>query len=206
MKKLTITNGFAKMSDSNLVTKAQKVYTAMFENENFTSPEPSLQVLKALLAAFEEAIYDARDADRLKLAIKNQRRVELITGLHMLADYVLFKSNGNSVVALSSGFTISKEPSPTPPITKPQNLRVMQGVNPAELLSKINRVKGGVSYLHQYATDDMLAKDMWQSVPSSKTTCIIANLTPGTKYNCRVAVLGVKDQLLYSDIVTRIVA
>jgi hypothetical protein len=33
----------------------------------------------------------------------------------------------------------------------------MNGINPGELLSKINPVKNGVSYLHQYATDEMLA-------------------------------------------------
>jgi len=80
------------------------------------------------------------------------------------------------------------------------------GPNPNELESKIKGVKGAVSYLYQYATDAMLAQDNWQSIPSSKTTCIITNLQPGVKYNLRVAAIGRRDQLMYSDTISRIVA
>src|SRR5450432_2456399 len=126
--------------------------------------------------------------------------------LHQWASYVLFKSNGDSVVAFSSGFTVGKTSTPTAPLIKPANLSIENGINPGELVSNVNRVKDAVSYLHQFATDAMLAQQNWQSVPRSKTSCIIADLQPGTKYNCRVAVPGVKGQLVYSDIVSRIVA
>ncbi len=147
-----------------------------------------------------------QDSDRLQIAIKNQKREALIALLHQWADYVLFISKGDNAVAMSSGFTIGKTPSPAPPLTKPENFRIENGINPGELLNKVDSVSRGRGYLFQYATDAMLAEENWQSVPSSRTSCIIANLVPGTKYNCRVAVLGAKDQLLYSDIVSRIVA
>lgn len=206
MKILKITNGYPQMSDPKLDTKSHQILAAMTGNPNFTAPVPTLAVLATLVAAFVDALSDCRDGDRVKVAVKNQKRAELIAGLHKLSDYVLFKSAGNSVVALSSGFSIGKTPSPAPPITKPENFRIENGINSGQLVSKINRVRGGLSYLHQYATDEMRTQENWQSVPSSKTSCIIANLQPGLKYHCRVAVLGVKGQLLYSDIVSRIVA
>jgi hypothetical protein len=47
-------------------------------------------------------------------------------------------------------------------------------------------VKDAVTYLHQFATEAMLARQNWQSVPGSKTSCIIADLQPSAKYNYQV--------------------
>lgn len=206
MRTLAITNGFATLSDANLLLKASQILTAMTGNVNFADPVPSLGDVDDAIDAFSEALDACRDGDRLKQAIKNQKKDELIVLLHLLADFVLFKSGGDSVKALSSGFSIAKSPSPAPPITGPASYTVEQGENSGELLSKAGRVKGAIGYLHQYATDAMMAEDNWKSVPSSRTTCIIPNLQPGTKYNCRVAVIGPRNQLVYSDIVSRIVA
>ncbi len=205
-KTLSINNGFSQMADSLLLSRSYQILAAMTNNPNFTTPTPTVAVVSDAINEFYEALNLCKDSDRLQIAIKNQKRVAVIGLLHQWADYVLFISQGDSAVAMSSNFTLGKTPSPKPPIKKPENFRIENGTNPGELVSKINRVESGVSYLHQFATDEMLAQDTWQSVPSSKTTCILSNLTPGTKYNCRVAVLGAKDQLLYSDIVSRIAA
>ena len=206
MKVLTITNGFAKMSDANLDLKANQIYTAMNGNASFTDPEPTMSDFSDAISAYATALNDSRDGDRLKVAIKNQKREELIDILHLLADFVLFKAAGDSVTAMSSGFTIGKQPAPAPPITKPENLRVLQGENSGELLGKVKRVKGAVAYLYQYATDAQMAQDNWQWLSCSRSSCVIANLTPGTRYNVRVAAIGAKEQLVYSDVVSRIAA
>lgn len=206
MKILSITNGFTRMGDANLELRANQIYASMNANPNFPTPVPALTVLADAIAVFATALNDAKDGDRLKVAIKNQKREELIGVLHQLAAFVLFKSGGDNVIAISSGFTIGKQPAPAPPITNPTNFSVVQGKNPGELLQRIKSVKGAVSYLYQYATDAMMAQDNWQSVPSSRTSCVIENLQAGTKYNCRVAALGPREQMVYSNIVSRIVA
>lgn len=206
MKILTITNGFTKMRDAVLELRANEIHTAMSGNPNFPTPVPALTVLSDAITAFSTALYECRDGDRLKVAIKNQKREELIAVLHLLADFVLFKSAGNSVVALSSGYSIGKQPAPAPPITTPQNYRLKPGPNPGELLNRIARVKGAISYSYQYATDAMMAQDNWKSIPCSRTTCVLQNLQTGTKYNCRVVAIGPREQLMYSDILTRVVA
>jgi hypothetical protein len=206
MKVLTITNGFVKLSDANLDLKANNILTAMTGNTSFPDPQPKLDILQTAITEYETALNDCRDGDRLQVAIKNQKREALITLLHKLADYVLYKSAGDSVVAFSSGFSISKSPSPAPPITKPGNLRVVQGDNPGELLNKVERVKGAYAYLYQYATDAMMAQDKWEWISCSRSSCTLTDLEPGTKYNCRVAAIGPREQLMYSDIVSRIVA
>lgn len=206
MKHLTITNGFAKMADATLELRANQIHLALDGNPHFVNPTPALPALADAIAAFAAALADCRYADRLQLAIKNQKREELITLLHKLGDFVLFKSDGDPVIAASSGFSVGKQPAPAPPITSPENLQVKAGYNTGELLTKINRVKGALVYLYQYATDTMMENDNWKVIVCSRTRCIISNLPPGTKYNCRVAAIGPKDQLMYSDIVSRYVA
>ena len=117
-----------------------------------------------------------------------------------MGDYVLFQSNGDSVIAVSSGFRIAKTRTPRPPLEKPAFYTIENGVNPNELLSKGPRVPSSVSYNHQFADDEQMALALWQSVPSSKSTCVLPNLKSGVVYNCRMEVLGVKGQVVYSDI------
>ncbi len=206
MKRLNITNGFERMSDPELETRAYQIIAAMTANPNFPAPEPAVPAMNALAASFFNALSECKDGDRLKIAAKNQVRDTLIDALHQLAAYVLFASNGDEVIAKSSSFSIGKTPSSVPPVTKPENFRIDNGSNPGELIGKVNRDKKAILYMFQYCTDAMLAAGNWQSVPSSKTTCILPNLQPGTKYNCRVAAIGAKDQIMYGDIITRIVA
>jgi hypothetical protein len=206
MKVLTITNGFTRMSDATLDTRANQIYAAMNGNANFPTPVPSMDALQNAIEVFALALNDCRDGDRLKVAIKNQKRDALIDILHLLADFVLYKSAGDSVIAISSGYSIGKQPAPAPPITKPENLRVLQGDNPGVLVSKVARVKGARSYLHEYATDAQMAQGNWQKIGCSRSSCMIVDLLPGTKYHVRVAAIGTKEQLVYSDIVSRIVA
>jgi hypothetical protein len=119
---------------------------------------------------------------------------------------VLFCAKGNRVIALSSGFSLSKQPEPTPPLSKPENLRVEAGINPGELDIRVANVKNAISYMHQVSTDPTLAEASWKSVTSSTSQALIVNLQPGTKYYCRVGAIGSKKQLVYSDVVSRVAA
>ncbi|MDP4285807.1 MAG: fibronectin type III domain-containing protein [Bacteroidota bacterium] len=206
MSILKIINGFSRMSDPNLETKANQVLISMTGNEYFPAPSPNLTDMGLLIAAFTRALSECQDGDRLKIAIKNQVRQDLIDALHSLATYVLFESAGDKVKALSSGFGIGKTPAPQPPIQKPENFRVEIGSNPGELIPKVNRQRSVLTYIFQYATDEEMALNHWKSIPCSKSSCVISGLAPGTKYNCLVLAVGRKDQLMYSDIISRIAA
>ena len=116
MKKLSITNGLGQLSDPSLETRSYQILTAMTDNPNFLTPTPTIADMNTLIGDFFEALSQCKDGDRLKIAIKNQKREALIEGLHLWASYVLFQSAGDSVKAISSGFRIGKTPAPAPPI------------------------------------------------------------------------------------------
>lgn len=206
MKVLSITNGFSRMADPGLYSRSEQIHDHMEGNPYFLTPTPTLEELKAAIEAFGAALVKCRDGDRLNLAIKNQKRAALIETLHLLGDYVLFQSKGDKVIALSSAFTVKKTPSPRPPLTKPVNYRVEIGSNPCELKSISPRMPVAISYNHQYIEADQLETGKWQSVPSSRSVCILRNLKSGVVYHCRVEVIGSNGQVMYSDIQTRRVA
>jgi hypothetical protein len=204
MSNLKINKEFTRKSDPKLETFSNQVSTSMTGNPVFPDPVPTLPEIATLITDFTTALNESKDGDRLKIAIKNQKRKALIDGLILLANYVLFQSAGSKVDAISSGFKVSKSPSPLPPIVKPEDFRINYGSNPGELILRVKRQRGVVTYLFQYATDEEMALGMWKGIPCSKSTCTITGLTASVKYNLRVAAVGSKEQLMYSDIISRI--
>jgi hypothetical protein len=132
-------------------------------------------------------------------------RQQVIDKLHQLSHYVLMVANGNRQVAVESGFTLAKEPTPAL-ITKPVDLKVEHGDQPGELLVSVRKVKGAAAYLHQYTTDPQLPETAWKGMNCTTSKCKIAGLTPGTTYFLRVAAIGTKDQVLYSDVASKMAA
>lgn len=188
------------MSDPEFYTRGSQIYNSLSNNVYFPDPKPTLAEFQAALSAYGDALDKCTTGDRLQSAIKNQKREQLTDLLHLLGGYVLFQSNGDETIAESSGFTVAKTPGPRPSIVKPEFYTVENGVNPNELISRCARVPNAVSYNHQYADDEQMAAGIWQSVPSTKSTCVLTGLKSGVFYNCRVEVLGVRGQVVYSDI------
>jgi hypothetical protein len=201
---LTIINEFTRLSDASLQGRAQQIHDAIDGNANFAAPEPTLADFLTAINTFGAAVMVARDGSRLAAAIKNDKRQKLLEMLTPLGNYVLFCAKENRVIAQSSTFNIRKHPEPASPLTKPENLRVKSGINPGELQMKVTHMKGAISYLHQVTTDATLAEASWKTIVASTSQALIVNLQPGTKYYCRVGIIGCKKQLVYSDVITRI--
>lgn len=205
MTVLRITNGFNRRSDESLLVRAGEIHLAMVAaSGSFPTPTPTLAALQTAISDFSIALSKAKSGSELDRAIKNDKRQELIDLLHSLGNYVLFTANGDRTVAVSSGFNIAKEPAPQPPITKPENLQVTEGINTGDLFIKFQRVIGARSYMVQYA-EDTTGTPVWQSLTTTTSKCTITQLQSGKKYQVRIAVIGTNQQLLYSDPVWKIV-
>lgn len=194
---------FGKYSDSVLETKTQLILSSMTGNTNFPTPLPALTEVTTAATAYSTALVNAGTGNRIDIAVKNTKRIELITLMQQLAGYVTYTAANDRSILLSSGFDISKDPSSIT-ITKPENFRVENGPNSGQLKFIVDGVRGAKSYLHEYTTDDTLQPQNWQSNVSTGSKLIIDNFVPGTKYYCRVGAVGGNDQLVYSDLVSRI--
>ncbi|KAA9038539.1 hypothetical protein FW778_13345 [Ginsengibacter hankyongi] len=201
MPTLSINNGFDNYSDVMLQKKSSDILAGVTNNSYFPAPNPPVVDMGTLIADFRTAITDCKDGDRLKIAIKKQKREAVITALQLWAPYVMAQAAGDEVIAKSSNFDIRKTASPKPPIENPENFSVVAGANPLELFARTNRVLGAIGYNFQYATDEMMALDNWQVITTTTTKCTIPNLVSGTVYNCRVAAIGPRNQIMYSVII-----
>lgn len=205
MSVLRITNGFNKLSDTSLLGRAGEINIAMNGNANFPTPTPTLVTLQTALTDFEIALAKAKSGSELEKAIKNDKRQDLIDILHALGNYVLFTANGDRTKAVSSAFTIAKQPEPLPPLTRPATLQVTEGPNSGELSIKFKRVLGARCYMVQYAEETTSGTPNWQSQTCTTSKFTLKQLQSGKKYQLRVAAVGTNEQIMYSDPVWKIV-
>jgi hypothetical protein len=205
MKSPRITNGFDRLNDAELEIKANAILAAMTGNANFPTPAPTLAELTTAIDEYSAAQSAAKTGDRVDIAIKKQKRESLTTLLHQLGDYVLFASKRDRVIMASSGFSVSREAQPLPPLAKPENLQVLSGANTGELLISIARVPGARAYQYQYTPDPLTQESVWETQLNTTIKNTFANLLSGTRYWCRVGAIGTEGQLVFSDAVSRVV-
>ncbi len=202
MKKAT--TSFTTLSDGNLESKTHSIISSITGNANFPTPVPSIAVIEAAADNFSSALVKAQTGNRADVADKNAKRETLLAALRQLCSYVNLTANGDAAMLLTSGFDVSKDPQPSI-ISKPEIIRLENGVASGTLQLSVKAVKGAYSYLHEYTTDATLAPNSWVSSMSTSAKATLTNLQPGTVYYCRVAAVGSNNQVLYSDAASRMV-
>ena len=202
MENLRITNGFDRLSDANLAVRATQIIGDL--TGNFSSA-PGLPALTTAKDLFATALNAAKDGGKFEVALKNQRRDELIDQLHLMGNYVLYTCAGDRVMAISSGYTIAKTPSPAPEVTKAENQKLDEGVNSGELHYSFEKVPGARSYVYQFTPDQLTENSAWNNEMGTKRKFLFSGLESGKRYWVRVAAVGIGGQTVYSDPVSRIV-
>lgn len=203
MALLKITNGFAEMTDVAFLGKVRLILAEMTGNPNFTTPQPTLASVTTLANKFEQAIKNAEAGGSYHRLVRNSTKEELIDTKHNLSYYVLFSAKGNRLIAESSGFTISKDPYPRPPIEKATGLVLTDGPNAGEMFFWFKKVQGAKSYMYQISIDP-LDETKWVSTFGTLRKTRFTGLEAGKKYYARVVAFGTKGQAVYSDTVARI--
>ena len=205
MRLFKITNGFDQMTDAYLIVRASTIKSSIIAHPNyFPDPTPTMGDLGGTITAFTLAVEKAEGGDRQLIAMKNVIRQTLIDSLHLLGNFILFKAGGNEVIATASGFNISKQPAPRPALTVPEGLVLSNGVNKGELQLKFKRVAGATAYVYEIAPSPLTEQSTWESSLNTVSKKMFTGLESGTEYNCRVAAVGNKEQVVYSGVVSRI--
>ena len=199
---LRITNGFEALSDANLVIRTNQIVADL--TANFSSA-PGLAALTSSKTLFETAVTSAKEGGKYEVAIKNQRRSELIEQLHLMGNYVLYTCAGDRVMAISSGFSIAKAPTPAPPVTQAQNQKLDNGINSGELDYSFEKVPGAKSYVYQATPDPITNNSVWSNEMGTKRRFVFSGLESGKRYWVRVAAVGSNGSPAYSDPVSRVV-
>jgi hypothetical protein len=197
---------FSKLSDSDLEAKSLAIVQAMTENGSyFPTPKPTMPEFISSVSGYSTQLSKAASRDKDQVALKNQLRSSLESTLMQVGYYVSNTAQGNVAILTGSGFDLVKTPVNKPPIGAPENLTLASGINIGEVSVSVDAVKGAKSYLFQYCPDPLGDNPVWISLPSSSRKMIIT-LEPGKKYWFRVAAIGAREQVTYTNVQPKIVS
>jgi hypothetical protein len=197
---------FVHFADHALAAIAQLILSnlAGIAAPAFPTPVPTLAEIGDAYAAFAAALAAAASGNRADIADKNAKREVLVNLLIALARYINFTAEGDRALLLTTGYDVNKEKQPTT-IGTPENLKIVNGDNPGELIVSVKAVKGAKSYVFEYTADATLAEGSWVSITSTSRKNVFTDLESGKTYYCRVAAVGPKGQVKFSSIGSRVV-
>ncbi|WP_243350251.1 fibronectin type III domain-containing protein [Parabacteroides sp. FAFU027] len=205
MSTCRILNSYERYSDSELSVSLGRIISNIKGNPSFPDPKPTVAEDENLKVEYDGSLSAAQSGDRVKIALKNEKRVEVIDLKHRWARYVELEANGSRTIMLSSGFDVSKERTSTVELDQPQNVKVFDGKNPGELVASCDGLAGAKSYIFQYTTDPLSDSSVWTNEPTTKSEFTFKGLKSGQKYWFRVVAVGSNDQRTVSIVVSRIV-
>lgn len=184
-----------------MVTLVKRVIEKMKGNPAFPNPPAALAEMEKLLPELEDALVKSKSRDKEWIAIKNNRKVQMLALLEDVAAYVTATSKDDRALILGSGFDDSEDQSNsgTPSI---QILEVELGAA-GEATTRVKKPKGAVAYLHQYATEAPGPNTVWISEGSSTGFYTFKGLNSDKRYWFRVVAVGRKGQQAYSPVVSR---
>lgn len=196
---------FKETTDSDLAALALTVANKMTENEHFPDPDMLIIELREIGNQFFHAVVDAKSRDLEKIAIKNDLRVLAIKKLKQVGEFVLTHAAGRELPLITSGFTQIKLEDKII-LKSPQDFKIMPGRNPGEMILKVRRVKGARSYIYQWTPAPLTKESIWESIADTRCKKVISKLPLGVNYLFRMAAVGSRNQIIYTQPLSRYVS
>lgn len=204
MKKTKITLPLTRISDAELEVRTLGIIAAMTGNAQFPEPSPAIADISNSLQLFSDALALSLTKDKVKVAVKNKYRSNLAFQLSKLASYVEFIAQGDRAILSGSGFSLSAASSSSKTLAQPSSFTVEVGSRSGAALAYISSVPNAKAYLFRWGVAPIV-NDSWLHAIQSKPRFIITGLVPGTTYSFQIGVAGSKDQLVETDIITKMV-
>lgn len=202
MKKSFATLEFKRFSIPNFVEFAKSVIASLTNNPNFTKPIPTLEELAAAVAELERLAVKALTGSQADRMMRDDQHDITIDMMERLVGYVNSVADGDRTMLATTGMTLNREPQ-SRDLEPVKELSVSYTSQSGELLVRFKRPAAATGFIVQYSADPDAPDSAWESVPTSRSQCIITGVTPGTVYHVRVLALGARNQALYSEAVSK---
>jgi hypothetical protein len=203
--KRKINLNFKDIYDPELNMLAFRVAERMTNNTYFPDPGFLVIELNELCPQFNKALAHVGSRDMEKIAHKNNLRALLIKKLKEIGDFVIKEAKGEELHLISSGFPLIK-PVDEVILDTPRNFSIMPGPKPGEMILKVSRVKGARSYFYQWTPAPLTNESVWESIPDTRCKKIITGLPLGVNYLFRMAVIGSRNQIIFTKPLSRYVS
>lgn len=189
MAKFKISLAFVRAKHTPLNLFANSVGKMMAGNPHFIMPAIDLTVLATANDVFEQSITAAKFGGQMATAAKMQARLALIELLREQAAYVQFTVKGDEVMALSSGFLVTKRNTAQSELAVP---RIKSFSNPASGVMGMRLTP--VRNARVYEVWLRIGDGDWKLAQSFRSTqqMQLTGLTPGALYEIRVRAVGGK--------------
>ena len=198
-----IKTGFSGYSNPSLSPFANGVTTALTANANFPITQGLVPNLTTALTGFNTAMANALNRDKLMIALRTTARTELTMQLADVANSVTYEAKGDRDKLLTCGFELYKDSSSSP-LGDITGFKLMDAEVGVGLRLVCDGVKYRVSYTHQITADPLTADSVWNGFSTTSKEYTFANLPAGTKFWARIIAVGTKDQVSYSEPLSRI--
>lgn len=196
---------FRKYNEPDLITAAYRVADKLADNERFPEVKPMLSPILETAKELQFAVVNASNGDSLKIIIKNDIKEKLIALLRELGDWIEKHSNGDELALVSSGFMLAK-PRKEISLSNPVEFVIMPGKNMGEIIMQVKRVKGAKAYVYQYTRDPLTDDSKWETINSTKRKIVLRQLPLGVKFFFRMAAIGARNQVVYTETLFRYIA
>jgi hypothetical protein len=196
---------FRKFNENDLVSFALAIVDNLTDNERFPEAKPMLAPILATANQLRLAVTGASLGDSLKIIIKNDLKEKLIVLLREMGDWIEKHSNGDELALISSGFKLAK-PRKEISLQNPVEFVIMPGKNNGEIIMQVKRVKGAKAYMYQYTPDPLTDDSKWETINSTRRKIVLTKLPLGVKFLFRMAAIGPRNQVVYTDILQRYIA
>ncbi len=196
---------FDRYTDAGFADKAGSIYDGMNENPNFPNPKPDMATFLANRTAYGIALDKASSRAKNDVSAKNVARQLLTDTLVELGNYATLEAKGSLPLLIETRFTIRKSNEPRVELQKPKNLNLADGQNAGTILMSVDAAKGARSYSFEITPDPVTPNSVWTKISSTTRKCTFPNLESGKKMWGRVGVVGVKNQFVYSVVLSRTV-
>lgn len=191
MKRIKV--GFKRLADAIILLVARTVLQNLTGNLFYVTPTPTLAVLQTAINDYDAALTAAKDRGKNSVAAKNARKEELADLLVQLSNYCM-ATNSTLEALVSTGFDLTKNRTPVPPVEAPVILKIENGINSGDIIVTIDAVKGRKAFLIEYTPDPITADSVWVSQNTCTCKTTITGLEVGKRYWIRVTVFGKGQQ------------
>ena len=182
-KEIKAIDGFSRVADGDVVSRAANIQVAMTGNGNFPNSPVDMAALKTAIETFSALIAEALDGSKKVNAQKNKQRAAVIKMLKLLGRYVEVSSDGDMAIFQTSGFQAAAAKTATTPLTE-KIRKIAHGSNSGEIDLWLKAVAGASMYEVRYTPAGAGAATAWTTVPLSNVKSVLAlkGLTPATPY------------------------
>jgi hypothetical protein len=196
---------FKQYNEPELNKLTSIIVASITDNTYFPHSEPMLSELNTLQIQHMKAMADAATGDTVKISIRNDIKVKMISVLKQLGEYVELESKGKMTPLLSSGFPLLKGGGPVV-LSKPTGFRISPGPKNGEILMRVQRVVGAKSYLYQYTRDPLTKESVWETETSTRCQHVLSGLPLGVNFWFRMAAIGPRNQIVYTEPLSRYIS